>query len=330
MRVLPRVKRRWRWLAAFIFLLWLAVLAADRLWPLPLHDVTPARVVVAEDGTPLWRFADAQGVWRYPVTLADVSPRYLQALIQYEDRWFWRHPGVNPFAVLRAAWQDLTSGRVISGGSTLTMQVARLLDPHPRTFGGKLRQLWRALQLEWHLSKSDILTLYLNRAPFGGTLQGIGAASWAYLGKPPARLSYGEAAMLAVLPQAPSRLRPDRWPQRAQAARDKVLTRMVSQGVWPEQAVKEAMEEPVWLFPRQMPQLAPLFHAARWRPVVMKGGDDSGCRTAAATGRSGAELEIAPAAAQFAGGGRRRPHGYESSQLGGLGGYHRRQPLRPY
>ena len=259
MRVLPRVKRRWRWLAAFIFLLWLAVLAADRLWPLPLHDVTPARVVVAEDGTPLWRFADAQGVWRYPVTLADVSPRYLQALIHYEDRWFWRHPGVNPFAVLRAAWQDLTSGRVISGGSTLTMQVARLLDPHPRTFGGKLRQLWRALQLEWHLSKSDILTLYLNRAPFGGTLQGIGAASWAYLGKPPARLSYGEAALLAVLPQAPSRLRPDRWPQRAQAARDKVLTRMVSQGVWPEQAVKEAMEEPVWLFPRQMPQLAPLF-----------------------------------------------------------------------
>lgn len=203
MRVLPRVKRRWRWLAAFIFLLWLALLAADRLWPLPLQDVTPARVVVAEDGTPLWRFADAQGVWRYPVTLADVSPRYLQALIQYEDRWFWKHPGVNPFAVLRAAWQDLTSGRVISGGSTLTMQVARLLDPHPRTFGGKLRQLWRALQLEWHLSKNDILTLYLNRAPFGGTLQGIGAASWAYLGKPPAQLSYGEAALLAVLPRRP-------------------------------------------------------------------------------------------------------------------------------
>ncbi|MCP6582583.1 transglycosylase domain-containing protein, partial [Klebsiella pneumoniae] len=77
-----------------------------------------------------------------------VSPRYLQALIQYDDRWFWRLPGVNPFAVLRAVWQDLTSGRVISGGSTLTMQVARLLDPHPPTRGGKLHQLWRALQLE--------------------------------------------------------------------------------------------------------------------------------------------------------------------------------------
>ncbi len=119
MRALPCIKRRWRWLAAFIFLLWLAVLLADRLWPLPLHEVTPARVVVAEDGTPLWRFADAQGVWRYPVTIADVSPRYLQALIQYEDRWFWRHPGVNPFAVLRAAWQDLTSGRVISAAARL-------------------------------------------------------------------------------------------------------------------------------------------------------------------------------------------------------------------
>ncbi|WP_174507703.1 peptidoglycan glycosyltransferase PbpC [Klebsiella oxytoca] len=259
MRWWLRISRRWRWLAAGIVILWLVVLAADRLWPLPLNEVVPARVVVAEDGTPLWRFADSQGVWRYPVTLKDVSPRYLQALIQYEDRWFWRHPGVNPLSVLRAAWQDMHAGRVISGGSTLTMQVARLLDPHPRTFGGKLRQLWRALQLEWHLSKSDILTLYLNRAPFGGTLQGIGAASWAYLGKPPTQLSYGEAALLAVLPQAPSRLRPDRWPLRAQAARDKVLERLRTQGVWPDSAVREAKEEPVWLFPRQMPQLAPLF-----------------------------------------------------------------------
>lgn len=257
---LSRLKKsRWLWLAGCLIALWLAVCAADRLWPLPLKEVAPARVVVAEDGTPLWRFADAEGIWRYPVTIEEVSPRYLQALIQYEDRWFWEHPGVNPLSVLRAAWQDLRAGRVISGGSTLTMQVARLLDPHPRTFGGKVRQLWRALQLEWHLDKRQILTLYLNRAPFGGTLQGIGAASWAYLGKPPQQLSYSEAALLAVLPQAPSRLRPDRWALRAQAARDKVLARMAKQGVWSPQVVKEARQEPVWLFPRQMPQLAPLF-----------------------------------------------------------------------
>ncbi|WP_376751119.1 penicillin-binding protein 1C, partial [Kosakonia cowanii] len=253
------IRTRWRWLAGVPLLVVLLVIAADKIWPLPLNEVSPARVVVAEDGTPLWRFADADGIWRYPVTIEEVSPRYLQALIQYEDRWFWDHPGVNPFSIARAAWQDLRYGRVVSGGSTLTMQVARLLDPHPRTFGGKVRQLWRAMQLEWHLSKRDILTIYLNRAPFGGTLQGVGAASWAYLGKPPSKLSYAEAALLAVLPQAPSRLRPDRWPQRAQAARDKVLDRMVTQQVWPVAQVKESREEPVWLAPRQMPQLAPLF-----------------------------------------------------------------------
>lgn len=126
MRALKRIKRRWPlgWRRLF-FCCGCCCWPPIALWPLPLREVTPARVVVAEDGTPLWRFADAQGVWRYPVTLADVSPRYLQALIQYEDRWFWDHPGVNPFSIVRAAWQDLTSGRVISGGSTLTMQVAR-------------------------------------------------------------------------------------------------------------------------------------------------------------------------------------------------------------
>jgi penicillin-binding protein 1C len=253
------IRSRWLWLAGAILIVWALIVVADRLWPLPLKEVNPARVVVDEKGTPLWRFAESDGIWRYPVTIEDVSPRYLEALIQYEDRWFWDHPGVNPFSVLRAAWQDLSSGKVVSGGSTLTMQVARLLDPHPRTFGGKVRQLWRAMQLEWHLSKREILTLYLNRAPFGGTLQGVGAASWAYLGKSPAQLSYSEAALLAVLPQAPSRLRPDRWPERAEAARNKVLERMVTQGVWSAQQVKESREEPVWLAPRQMPQLAPLF-----------------------------------------------------------------------
>ena len=262
MRIVCWKRSVWRWLAGAVVLFCGAIVLADKQWPLPLHEVTPARVVVAEDGSPLWRFADAEGIWRYPVTIEEVSPRYLDALIQYEDRWFWDHPGVNPFSIARAAWQDLTAGRVVSGGSTLTMQVARLLDPHPRTFGGKFRQLWRAFQLEWHLSKRDILTLYLNRAPFGGTLQGIGAASWAYLGKPPAELSYADAALLAVLPQAPSRLRPDRWPERAQAARNKVLDRLLTQGVWPANVVNEAKEEPVWLFPRQMPQLAPLFARA--------------------------------------------------------------------
>ena len=241
-------------LLLLIALLWLA----DHLWPLPLPKDDLARVVLAEDGTPLWRFADANGVWRYPVTTDQVSPYYLDALLTYEDRWFYQHPGVNPLALVRATWQNLSGARVVSGGSTLSMQVARLLDPHSRTLPGKLRQLWRTAQLEWHLSKDQILGLYLNRAPFGGTLQGVAAASWAYLGKSPLQLTRADAALLAVLPQAPSRLRPDRHPKRAQAARDKVLTRLAEFEVWPQSAVDEALEEPLLLAPRQEPSLAPL------------------------------------------------------------------------
>ena len=245
-----------------IALLWLA----DRMWPLPLPKDDLARVVLAEDGTPLWRFADANGVWRYPVQTREVSPYYLDALLTYEDRWFYEHPGVNPLALLRATWQNLTGARVVSGGSTLSMQVARLLDPHSRTFHGKLRQLWRTAQLEWHLSKDEILNLYLNRAPFGGTLQGVAAASWAYLGKSPAQLTHAEAALLAVLPQAPSRLRPDRHPQRAQQARDKVLRRLAEFQVWPQSAVDEALQEPLLLAPRLEPSLAPLLARRLNRP----------------------------------------------------------------
>lgn len=240
---------------------------ADRLWPLPMPADDLARVVLAEDGTPLWRFADAEGVWRYPVSAEQISPYYLEALLTYEDRWFYHHPGVNPLALARAAWQNLRGGRVLSGGSTLSMQVARLLDPHSRTLPGKLRQLWRTAQLEWHLSKAQILEIYLNRAPFGGTLQGVAAASWAYLGKSPMHLTPSEAALLAVLPQAPSRLRPDRHPERAQAARDKVLQRLAEYQVWPQQRVAEAAEEPLLLAPRQEPALAPLLARRLNRPL---------------------------------------------------------------
>ena len=136
-----RLKKCLRGILAATVLLCAALWLADKIWPLPLPQDDLARVVLAEDGTPLWRFADANGVWRYPVSTDEVSPYYLDALLTYEDRWFFRHPGVNPLALGRAAWQNLSGGRVLSGGSTLSMQVARLLDPHERTLPGKLRQL---------------------------------------------------------------------------------------------------------------------------------------------------------------------------------------------
>jgi penicillin-binding protein 1C len=240
-----------------VFLLVLLVL--DRCFPLPLPDASDQSVVVtAADGTPLRAFAGRDGVWRYPVAIGDVSPLYLQALVGYEDRWYWRHPGVNPFALLRAAGQWLRTGHIVSGGSTLSMQVARIIEPQPRSLLGKVRQVLRALQLEAHLSKREILTLYIDHAPFGGTVEGVEAASWAYLGKPSRRLSHAEAALLSVLPQSPSRLRPDRDPEAARKARDKVLLRLAQQGVWSESTVHEALIEPVTSRRLQSPMLAPL------------------------------------------------------------------------
>lgn len=238
-------------LAAFLF-------ALDRAFPPPSPEGASAYslVVLARDGTPLRAFPDRRHVWRHPVSVDDVSPRYLQALIAYEDRSFWWHPGVNPYALARAAVQRVWNQRVVSGGSTLTMQVARILEPIARTPAGKLKQIVRALQLELRYSKREILSIYLNHAPMGGVLQGVEAASRSYLGKPSQRLTHAEAALLAILPQAPSLLRPDRQPDRAQIARDKVLKRMLAH--WGKAIVGDALQEPVYAHALKQPMLAPL------------------------------------------------------------------------
>ena len=242
-------------LAALLLALWFA----DRAFPPPLPGsaASHAQVVLARDGTPLRAFPDHLHIWRYPVRVEEVSPRYVEAVLAYEDRWFYWHSGVNPFALARAAWQRAWHGRIVSGGSTLSMQVARLLEPMPRTVAGKFKQIVRAVQLEWRLSKREILELYLAHAPMGGVLEGVEAASRAYFGKPSRSLSHAEAALLAVLPQAPSLLRPDRFPERARVARDKVLSRL--EAVWGRQAFVDAQQEPVIAQTVRDPLLAPLF-----------------------------------------------------------------------
>ncbi len=260
---MKRLRRLLPWLRWGSVALLSTLLLLDLIYPPQLPKARDtSTLVVARDGTPLRAFADADGVWRHPATPESVSPLYLEALLNYEDRWFWRHPGVNPVALLRAGGQMLTTGEVVSGGSTLTMQVARILDAkrtrHTRTPFRKLRQILRALQLEAHLSKREILILYLERAPFGGNIEGVEAASWAYLGKPASRLSRAEAALLAVLPQSPSKRRPDRHPEAAQAARDKVLARMADLGVWTRAEVDDARIEPVVSRQLQSPMIAAL------------------------------------------------------------------------
>src|SRR5881396_2748190 len=252
-----RRKRLVRACCVFLSLI-IVVRVLDWLFPLPVpgRNSPYAMVVVARDGTPLRAFPGDDHVWRHPVSLKDVSPLYLDALVAYEDRTFRWHPGVNPFALVRAGFQRLRYGHIVSGGSTITMQVARIIQPTSRTLTAKLIQIARALQLELHYSKNEILTLYINYAPMGGVLEGVEAASRAYLGKPSSRLTHAEAALLAVLPQLPSRLRPDRYPERAQVARDKVIRRMNRR--WTGEAIADALTEPVYAQTARAPMLAPL------------------------------------------------------------------------
>lgn len=246
-----------------LLLMVLGIVLLDRAFPLPDPRAQGGLVVTDRHGEPLRNWPSADGVWRYPVTAKDVSPRYLQVLLDYEDRWFRWHPGINPVALARAAWQWLWNGRIVSGGSTLTMQVARLIDPalaggDSRRLSAKLRQALRALQLELHYGKDEILSLYLSRAPMGGIVEGVEMGARLWLGKPAARLTDAEAALLVALPQAPSRLRPDRHPEAAQAARDKVLARMVQTSGWTEARVADARLENVVAPPLRARWLAPL------------------------------------------------------------------------
>ncbi len=196
----------------------------------PSHDLS--RVVLDRNDLLLRAYTTTTGRWRLPADRSSVDPRYLQMLLAYEDKRFHDHRGVDLFAVARAGKQLIANGRIISGASTLTMQVARLLDEkHERTAMGKLRQMVRAIQLERRLSKNEILDIYLKLAPFGGNLEGVRAASLAYLGKEPKRLSIGEAALMVALPQSPEVRRPNRNRGAAQRARDRVLDRMARAGV---------------------------------------------------------------------------------------------------
>ncbi|MGE0678491.1 penicillin-binding protein 1C [Pseudolabrys sp.] len=232
------------------------------LGPVPLgKDIDYSRVVLDRNGQILRAYTAGDGRWRLPATVEQVDPQFLKILFAYEDHRFEDHIGVDPFAMARAAWQFAKSGHIVSGGSTLTMQVARLLEPRrERSLYAKLKQAVRALELEYVLSKDDILALYLSLAPYGGNIEGIRAASWSYFGKEPRRLTLGEAALLVALPQSPETRRPDRHHDNALAARNRVLERVARAGAVPYADLAAAKAEPVPHARRPMPILAP--HAA--------------------------------------------------------------------
>jgi penicillin-binding protein 1C len=266
-----RSRRRWMWpagiaaavgagatlIATCVVAVWIGSLG-----PAPLGErLEFSTAVVDRDGRLLRPYATAQGRWRLPARADGVDPRYLALLIAYEDKRFREHAGVDPVALLRATAQIVAHGHIVSGGSTLTMQVARLLEPRSeRSLAAKLRQIVRAVEIERRLSKEEVLALYLGMAPYGGNIEGIRAAALAYFGKEPRRLTLGESALLVALPQSPEARRPDRSVETARRARDRVLDRVAAAGLFAPAEIAQAKAEPVPAARTPMPALAP--HAA--------------------------------------------------------------------
>jgi penicillin-binding protein 1C len=241
------------------------------LGPTPLAEAQQvSTTVVDRNGKLLRAYAMADGRWRLPVDAkTGVDPNYLKLLLAYEDKRFYSHDGVDLLALSRAALQLVTRGHIVSGGSTITMQLARLMEPRrERSVHAKLHQIVRAVELERQLSKDQILDLYLALAPYGGNLEGIRSASIAYFGKEPKRLSLAESALLVALPQSPETRRVDRYPDTARAARDRVLDRMVEEGVVSEADAAVAKAQPVPRMRRPIPILAP--HSADRAVAIVK------------------------------------------------------------
>lgn len=255
---------RARWLICLALSLWLGALGRDRLdlWieatVLPPLIVETSVEVLDRDGVLLRAYTVADGRWRLSLSPDKVDEVYLRMLLAFEDKRFRDHPGVDALSMLRAVLQAVWNGRVVSGGSTLTMQVARLLEEGTTgEVAGKLRQLRVALALERRLTKDQILQLYLHLAPFGGNLEGVRAASISYFGKEPARLTPAEAALLVAIPQSPETRRPDRAADRAEAARNRVLARAVAEEVVDAETAAAALREEVPGLRKPFPALAP-------------------------------------------------------------------------
>ena len=236
----------------------LAAFALDCAFP---PDLSLARassaVVLDRHGAWLRALPVEKGRWRIRADLDRTDPAFLARLLAMEDQRFYSHVGIDLAAVARAALSDFGAGRIVSGGSTLTMQVARRLEPRRRTFGAKAIEALRALQIEARLSKREILALYLTLAPYGGNLEGVRAASLAYFGHEPTSLTDSEQALLIALPQSPEARRPDRRPKAARAARTAVLRRLTVAGAMTAAAAAEADGDPI---PRRTP-----FPALAWQ-----------------------------------------------------------------
>jgi penicillin-binding protein 1C len=233
----------------------------DRLYPLDLQRLHHnSSMVLFDDGTLGYATLNHEDKWRFPIDIQEIDPRFIAWLIAYEDKRFYQHHGVDLLAIARAIGQWVVHGEIVSGASTLTMQLAKLLNPKPRTLLNKLIEIFRAIQLEQRLTKEDILEAYLTLTPYGGNIEGLFAGSMRYFNKPPKALEADQIALLVALPQSPESYRPDRHPHRAKKVRDRILHNAFSQGIINafeyNQSIASALPDRLFTLPRSMPHIA--------------------------------------------------------------------------
>ena len=262
-----RKRSRLKWLVIVSIALVAATAAFWRMLPHPLFSEPLAAILLARDGTLLSARIAADGQWRFP-PLAEVPEKYRRALLEYEDKRFEEHIGVDPLALARAVRANVGRGRTVSGASTITMQLARLARAGgsngegadialPRTYREKVIEILLAVRLEMTYTKGQILVAYASNAPFGGNVVGLEAASWRYFGRTPQSLSWAEAATLAVLPNAPSMVTPGRNRGALEAKRNRLLRRLRADGFLTEVDLQLALAEPLVASPRAIPHEAP-------------------------------------------------------------------------
>ncbi len=231
---------------------------ADVIFPLH-YQKNYSTTVEAEDGTVLYAFLSNDDKWRMFTKLDEITPRLQKTIIYKEDRWFYWHFGFNPVAIGRALINNTIKHHRTSGASTITMQVARLLEPKQRTYGSKLIELFRAVQLEWHFSKKEILQLYLNLVPYGSNIEGIKSASYLYFGKNPSQLSLAEVTALSIIPNRPTSLALGKNNDYIQHERNRWLKRFQKDHLFPDEVIRDALDEPLLAFRHEAPKYAPHF-----------------------------------------------------------------------
>jgi len=227
------------------------------LFPFQFSVPYASRIYASDQKTMLHAYLSEDEKWRFDCSLNEISPLFLNILQQKEDNFFYYHPGVNPFAITRAMIQNTKQGKRSSGASTISMQIARLLKPKPRTIKYKLVEMFRALQLELRYNKHEILNLYCNLIPYGGNIEGIGAAAILYLQKEPKALSLAESVLLAIIPNRPTSLKIGQENPLLLEARNEFILRLDKQKQFPNEIRNQALEEPIAIKQISLPNISP-------------------------------------------------------------------------